>query len=100
MVDVILARVYLWHQVEFRVSSNPPARPVAVSKWLDPTGQLPLASALNAVVISEYDIRGAEDGGCDSPAHVDGCHPYYLKVDACYGSGATPILIATFRPLE
>lgn len=69
-------------QVEFRVGSNPPARPVAESKWLEPTGQLPLVAADNNEdnSIPDFDNRPAADGGCDSPAHFDGCHIYYIKV--------------------
>lgn len=55
-----------------------PVRPVSERKWLKPTGPLPLASTSN------YDSRGASDGGCDSPAHLDGCQAYYMKVRLAY----------------
>lgn len=58
-----------------------PARPVAESKWLKPTGPLPLVAGdfLNPRA-PQFDIRTGTDGGCDSPGAYDGCHAYYLKV--------------------
>lgn len=74
----MLARFH--DQVEFRVGSDTPARLVKESKSLKPTGQIPLVSTDRDGVIPDYDIRAAADGGCDSPAHFDGCHVYYIKV--------------------
>ena len=61
-------------QVEFRVGDVVPVRPVAERRWLKSTGPLPLGYKPN------YDARAPSDGGCDSPAHFDGCHVYYMKV--------------------
>lgn len=60
-------------QVELRVREDSPARPVAENKWLKDTGMLPLGRAGS-------DDRLVGDGGCDSPAHFEGCHVYYIKV--------------------
>lgn len=45
-----------------------------------------------------YDVRAPSIGGCDSPAHFEGCHVYYVKVrtnSASYsatGGGTQPNL--------
>ena len=76
------------------MGSDVPARPVAESKWLDPTGQLPLVAAddLNPRA-PEFDIRPASDGGCDSPAHFEGCHVYYIKVQPVTQLENTPFQV-------
>lgn len=70
-------------QVELRVGDDAPARPVTEKAWLKSTGLLPLAadpSGSGTFLYVNYDSRDASDGGCDSPAHFEGCHVYYLKV--------------------
>lgn len=67
-------------QVEFRVGDSAPVRPVAEKAWLKPTGSLPLGSDPSTSRDPNFDLRTAADGGCDSPAHFEGCHVYYIKV--------------------
>eukprot|EP00904_Undaria_pinnatifida_P008263 jgi/Undpi1/4567/HiC_scaffold_18.g07921.m1 len=70
------------NEVELRVGDDAPARPVTEKAWLKSTGLLPLAadpSGSGTFLYVNYDSRDASDGGCDSPAHFEGCHVYYLK---------------------
>lgn len=81
------------NEVEFRVGDVAPVRPVAEKKWLKPTGPLPLGYDPN------YDIRMPSDGGCDSPAHFEGCHVYYMKdgdLDSRWSCGPLAIGESTF----
>lgn len=62
------------------MGDNAPVRPVAEQTWLKPTGALPLGSDPSTSRDPNFDIRTVSDGGCDSPAHFEGCHVYYMKV--------------------
>lgn len=67
-------------QVDVRVGEAAPTRPVAEKAWLKPTGMLPLGNDPGSSFVPMYDVRDFATGGCDSPAHLDGCHVYYIKV--------------------
>eukprot|EP00904_Undaria_pinnatifida_P008258 jgi/Undpi1/4562/HiC_scaffold_18.g07916.m1 len=67
------------NEVQFRVGDDTPIRPVAEKAWLKPTGDLPLGYNWSSDRKLSYDSRVSADGGCDSPAHFEGCQAYYMK---------------------
>lgn len=70
----------LFSKVEFRVGEDTPLRPTAEKSWLKATGMLPMGSDVSSSLDPNFDARLVSEGGCDSPAHFDGCHIYYIKV--------------------
>ncbi|CAN0009638.1 unnamed protein product [Ectocarpus sp. 12 AP-2014] len=66
------------NEVELRVG-DAPVRPVSENAWLQPTGMLPLAADTGSSGHPNYDNREPSASGCDSPAHFEGCHVYYIK---------------------
>lgn len=81
------------YQVDFRVGETAPARPVAEKAWLKPTGMLPLGKDPGSSFVVMHDARDAAVGGCDSPAHFDGCHVYYIKVRSRSRCGCCSFLV-------
>lgn len=79
-------------EVEIRIGVDAPIRPVAEKAWLKPTGLLPRGGNPSGSDPPDFDARTVSEGGCDSPAHFEGCHVYYIKdgdMDSRWSCGQT-----------
>ena len=81
------------------MGDDTPIRPVAEKAWLKPTGGLPLGYNWSSDRKLSYDSRVAADGGCDSPAHFEGCQAYYMKVHPRTATNFTVLCRHQTRPV-